>query len=81
MPLKKWGMLVSDAFKGHLTQGIKTAITGTFMNTELVVISGGITSKLQVPNISREQTFKRPLIKSYTVNDSKRLCLCQLEES
>lgn len=75
MPLKKWGMLVLDAFKGHLTQGIKTTITGIFMNTELVVIPGGITSKLQVLDNSSEQTIQRPLIKSYTVNDSKGLCL------
>lgn len=55
MPLKKWGMLVLVAFKGHLTPGIRTTITGSFMNKDLVVIPRGITSKLQVLDISGEK--------------------------
>jgi hypothetical protein len=38
--LRKWGMLVLDAFKGHLTPDIKATITGSSMNTALEVILG-----------------------------------------
>jgi len=72
---EKWRMLVLDAFKGRLTQGIEAIITGSFMNTELVVIPGGITSKLQVLDIRSAQTIQRPPKNRYTVNDSKGLCL------
>jgi hypothetical protein len=60
MPLKQWEMLVLDAFKGHLTSGIKATITGSFMNTDLVFIPGGITSKLQLIDSSSEQNVQRP---------------------
>jgi hypothetical protein len=33
--LRKWGMLVLDVFKGHLTPEIKATITGSLMNTTL----------------------------------------------
>jgi hypothetical protein len=38
--LRKWGMLVLDAFKGHLTPDIKALITSSSMNTALEVILG-----------------------------------------
>jgi hypothetical protein len=38
--LRKWGMLVLDAFKGNLTPDIKATITGNSMNTALRVILG-----------------------------------------
>jgi hypothetical protein len=40
--LRKQGMLVLDAFKGHLTPEIKTAVTHCLMNTDLVVIPEGL---------------------------------------
>jgi hypothetical protein len=60
MPLTKCGMLVLDAFKGHLTSGIKATITGSLKNTDVVFIPGGITSKLQLVDISSEKTIQRP---------------------
>jgi hypothetical protein len=38
--LRKWGMLVLDALKGHLTPDIKATIAGSSMNTTLEVILG-----------------------------------------
>jgi hypothetical protein len=38
--LRKWGMLVLDAFKGYLTPDIKATVTGNSMNTALRVILG-----------------------------------------
>jgi hypothetical protein len=40
---RKQGMQVFNEFKGHLTTGIKAKITGSSMNTDLVVIPGGMT--------------------------------------
>jgi hypothetical protein len=39
-------MLVLDAFKGYLTPEVKSAIHA--VNTDLMVIPGGMTSQLQV---------------------------------
>jgi hypothetical protein len=47
--LTKRGMLVPDAFKGHLTPEVKSAIHA--MNTDLVVIPGGMTSQPQVLDV------------------------------
>ena len=41
-------MLVLYVFKGHLTPEIKATITCSSMNTNLVIIPGGMTSQLQV---------------------------------
>lgn len=54
--LKKRGMLVLDAFKGHLTPEVKSTIQD--MNTDLVVIPGGMTSKLQVLDVCINKPFK-----------------------
>jgi hypothetical protein len=42
--LKKRGMLVLDAFKGHLTKKVKTAASN-LLNMDLVIIPGGMTSQ------------------------------------
>jgi hypothetical protein len=43
--LRKRGMLVLDAFKGHLTPEVKSVIHA--MNTALLVIPGGLSSQLR----------------------------------
>ena len=52
------GMLVLGAFKGHVTPEIEVTITGSSMNTDLVVIPGGMTSQLQVLNVVVKKPFK-----------------------
>jgi len=52
------GMPVFDAFQGHVTPEIKVTITGTSMNTDLVVIPGGMTSQLQVLYVVVKKPFK-----------------------
>ncbi|KAJ8891683.1 hypothetical protein PR048_004212 [Dryococelus australis] len=47
--LRKRGMFVLDSFKGHLTPDVKN--TAQDLNTDLVVIPGGITSQLQVLDV------------------------------
>jgi len=49
-------MLVLDAFKGHLTDSVKNQLRK--MNTELVVILGGMTSVLQPTDVSINKPFK-----------------------
>ena len=49
-------MLVLDAFKGHHTDSVKNQLRK--MNTELVVIPGGMTSVLQPMDISINKPFK-----------------------
>jgi len=39
-------MPVFDAFQGHVTPEIKVTITGRFMNTDVMVIPGWMTSQL-----------------------------------
>jgi hypothetical protein len=56
--LRKWGLLVLDAFKGHLTPEVKATITGGFINTDLVVMRGGMTSQLQVLDVAVNKPFK-----------------------
>jgi len=48
--LRRGVMLVLDAFKGLLTPEIKPAFTVSSMDTDLVVIHGGISSQLQIVN-------------------------------
>jgi hypothetical protein len=45
--LKKTGMLVLDSFKGHLTEKVKTVASNP-LDTDLVIMPGGMTSQLQV---------------------------------
>ena len=51
-------MPVFDAFQGHVTPEIKVTITGRSINTDLMVIPGGMTSQLQVLNIVVKKPFK-----------------------
>jgi hypothetical protein len=62
---------VLDAFKSHLTPEVKSAIHA--MNTDLVVISGGMTLQLQVLVAVVNKPFKDHLKQLYSgpsVNDS-----------
>jgi len=51
-------MPVFDAFQGHVTPEIKVTITGRSMNTDLMVIPGGINSQIQVLNVVVKKPFK-----------------------
>jgi len=51
-------MPVFNAFQRHVTQEIKVTITGRSMNTDLMVIPGGMNSQLQVLNIVVNKPFK-----------------------
>jgi hypothetical protein len=55
--LKKRGMLVWDAFKGHLTEKVKS-VASNLLNTDLVIIPGGMTSQLQVLDVVVNKSFK-----------------------
>ena len=46
--LENWGMPMIVSLKGHLTPEIKATVTGSSMNTDLVVNMGGMTLQLQV---------------------------------
>ena len=54
--LNQPSMRVLDAFKGHLTDSVKNQLRK--MNTELVVMPGGITSVLQPMDVSINKPFK-----------------------
>jgi hypothetical protein len=54
--LKKREMLVLDAFKGHLAKEVKT-VASDLLNTDLVIIPGGMTSKLQVFDVVVNNPF------------------------
>ena len=56
-------MLVLDAFKGHLTHSLKNQLRK--MNTELVVMPGGMTSVLQPMDVSNNKLFKDRLRQQY----------------
>jgi hypothetical protein len=49
--LRKQALLVFNAFNGHLTPRKKATITCSSMNTDLMVVSGGMTSQMQVLDI------------------------------
>jgi hypothetical protein len=55
--LKKRGMLVLDAFKGHLTEKVKT-VASNLLNMELVITPGGMTSQLQVLDVVVNKPFE-----------------------
>ena len=59
------GALVLDAFKGHLTPGKKATITGSSTNTDSVVVTGGMTSQMQVLNIVVNKLFRDHLMQLY----------------
>ncbi|KAK0141224.1 Pogo transposable element with KRAB domain [Merluccius polli] len=57
-------MLVLDAFRGHLTEPVKSQVRA--MNGDLVIIPGGMTSQLQVLDVVVNKPFKDNLQKKYT---------------
>jgi len=61
--LNQPSMLVLDAFKGHLTDSVENQLCK--MNTELVVMPGGITSVLQPMDVSINMPFKDRLRQQY----------------
>ena len=61
--LNQPSVLVLDAFKGHLTDSVKNQPRK--MNTELVVIPGGLTSVLQPMDVSINKPFKDRFSQQY----------------
>jgi hypothetical protein len=57
-------MLVLDAFKCHLTPEVKSAIHA--VNTDLVVIPGGMIFQLQVLDVLVSKPFKDHLKQLYS---------------
>lgn len=57
-------MLVLDAFRGHLTTRVKSYLKN-HTNSDLVIIPGGMTSKLQVLDVAVNKLFKDNLRKQY----------------
>jgi len=54
--LNQPSVLVLDSFKGHLSDSVKNQLRK--MNTELLVIPGGITSVLQPLDVSINKPFE-----------------------
>ena len=68
---KLWGMnnrrrrlLVWDAFRGHITSSVKEVVKSLY-NTDMCVIPGGCTSKLQPADVSWNRPFKAKLSELY----------------
>ena len=61
---KRRNMLVLDAFRGHLTEPVKSQVRA--MNGDLVIIPGGMSSQLQVLDVVVNKPFKDNLRKKYT---------------
>jgi hypothetical protein len=88
---EKNSMLVLDAFKGYLTPEILATITGSCVNTDLVVVSEGMTSQLQVLAVVNKlfndhlkllysawlMTGNNALIPAGIINKQSMTCLCQ----
>ena len=53
-----------DAFRGHLTQSVKSSVKTTY-NTDMAVIPGGCISKLQPADVSWNRPFKARLSELY----------------
>jgi hypothetical protein len=64
----KWGMLVLNAFKGNLTPEIKATVTGSSINTDIVVIPEGMTSQLQMLDVVVNKPLKDHLKLLYSVS-------------
>jgi hypothetical protein len=62
--LRKREILVLDAFKGHLIPEVRSAIHA--LNTDLVVIPGGMTSQFQVLDVIVNKPFKDHLKQLYS---------------
>lgn len=61
--LARRSMLVLDAFRGHLTEGVKKKLMDN--RTELVVIPGGMTSQLQPLDVCLNKPFKAHVRRLY----------------
>jgi hypothetical protein len=55
--LNNTGMLVLDAYQGHLTEKVKT-VASHLLNTDLVITPVGMTSQLQVLDVVVNKPFK-----------------------
>ena len=55
-----------DVFKGHVTPEIEATVTGSYMNTDLVIIPGGMTLQLQVLDVVVNRPFKGHLKQLYS---------------
>ena len=64
--LRKPGMLVMDVCNGHLTPEIEATLTGSSMNTDLVIIPGGMTLQLQVLDVVVNKPFKDHIKQLYS---------------
>jgi hypothetical protein len=64
---RKWGMLIKDEFKGHITPETKATITASSMNTDVVVIPGGVASQLQVLDVVVNKPFQDHVKQLYNV--------------
>jgi hypothetical protein len=68
--IRKWGMLIVDEFKGHLTPETKATITGSSMKTDVVVTPGrreGVALQLQVLNVVVNKPFQDHVKQLYNV--------------
>ena len=61
--LNQPSVIVLDAFKGHLTDSVKNQLRK--MNTEIVVIPGGMSSVLQPMDVSINKPFRDRLRQQY----------------
>ena len=68
---KIWGrnnhirrLLVWDSFRAHITPRVKQAVRSTF-NSDMAVIPGGCTSKLQPADVSWNKPFKSKMAELY----------------
>lgn len=72
--LARQSMLVLDAFRGHLTEGVKKKLQEEA--TDLVVIRGGMTSQLQPLDVCLNKPFKdhvRRLYNEWMASDETAL--------
>jgi hypothetical protein len=68
-------LLVWDSFSGHKTKAIKELLSGKY-NTDMAIIPGGCTSKLQPCDVSWNKPFKdryRELYDDWLYNDTPSL--------
>lgn len=62
--LRKKKKLVLDSFRGHLMPSVKNTVKE--MNIDLVLISSGMTAKLQALYVAANMPFKDHLKSSYS---------------
>jgi hypothetical protein len=69
---RKWGMLVLDVFKGHLTPEMKATISS--INTDLAVTLAGITLQLEVLKCCGEEVKRPSRAAIWRVAAGRELC-------